>query len=357
MVLSLVSPLLDGPFLISPSRRQSTTPGESHTRTRSSLFFHQGKLAPPVQLWPHGCLRDAYEARSPLSSRNWVSKTHKYQSPKGSGSLCLFSFSLDLPAGLPASRSRYISTHRVSTYDPLARRSTPSLDSRLAPDFLSILSGIYIVIHMDPPRPFSCVRPAVSTVSHAYPYGLICAAIGSPRLLTGFCSTNLRQGTGYTRLAQTRASLFSAPSMCLAQRSLCHTTLCLHGQVLPLDSRFSTLPPVRVPSALWYLPPLSPPLQFPPANPFFSETSRPNFTSAFRALPTSPSGPLPYPVLFLPSSLCLSLALRSLPLARCPSPTPTPLRSLTSPPPAFCLGIHCPPAILLPSGMHMQPSL
>ena len=210
---------------------------------------------------------------------------------------------------------------------------------------------------MDPPRPFSCVRPAVSTVSHAYPYGLICAAIGSPRLLTGFCSTNLRQGTGYTRLAQTRASLFSAPSMCLAQRSLCHTTLCLHGQVLPLDPRFSTLPPVRVPSALWYLPPLSPPLQFPPANPFFSETSRPNFTSAFRALPTSPSGPLPYPVLFLPSSLCLSLALRSLPLARCPSPTPTPLRSLTSPPPAFCLGIHCPPAILLPSGMHMQPSL
>ena len=47
MVLSLVSPLLDGPFLISPSRRQSATPGESHTRKRSSLFFHhQGKLSP-----------------------------------------------------------------------------------------------------------------------------------------------------------------------------------------------------------------------------------------------------------------------------------------------------------------------
>jgi len=156
MVLSLVSPLLDGPFLISPSRRQSTTPGESHTRTRSSLFFHQGKLAPPVQLWPHGCLRDAYEARSPLSSRNWVSKTHNYQSPEGSGSLCLFSFSLNLPAGLPASRSRYISTHRVSTYDPLARLSTPSLDSRLAPDSLSVLSGIYRDPHGPPTPVFVC---------------------------------------------------------------------------------------------------------------------------------------------------------------------------------------------------------
>jgi hypothetical protein len=61
MVLSLVSPLLDGPFLISPSRRQSTTPGESHTRTRSSLFFHQGKLSPACAAlapWlPQGRLR------------------------------------------------------------------------------------------------------------------------------------------------------------------------------------------------------------------------------------------------------------------------------------------------------------
>lgn len=68
----------------------------------------------------------------------------------------LFSLSLNLPAGLPASRSRYISTHRVSTYDPLARRSTPSLDSRLAPDCLSILSGIYRDPHGPPTPVFVC---------------------------------------------------------------------------------------------------------------------------------------------------------------------------------------------------------
>ena len=56
LVLSLVSPLLDGPFLISPSRRQRATPGDSHTRTRSST---PSRICPPVQLWPHGCLRDS----------------------------------------------------------------------------------------------------------------------------------------------------------------------------------------------------------------------------------------------------------------------------------------------------------
>ena len=86
VVLSFVSPLLDGPFLISPSRRQRATPGDSHTRTRSST---PSRICPPVQLWPHGCLRDAYEARSPLSSREKPKRV-----PLS-----------NLPAGLPASRS------------------------------------------------------------------------------------------------------------------------------------------------------------------------------------------------------------------------------------------------------------
>ena len=87
VVLSLVSPLLDGPFLISPSRRQRATPGDSHTRTRSST---PSRKYPPVQLWPHGCLRDAYEARSPLKSGKRTQKGVPLSY---------------LPAGLPASRS------------------------------------------------------------------------------------------------------------------------------------------------------------------------------------------------------------------------------------------------------------
>lgn len=131
--LSFVSPLLDGPFLISPSRRQRATPGDSHTHTRSST---PSRICPPVQLWPHGCLRDAYEARSPLSSK------------KDQKSLSQISQPVYPQVGL-----QYISTHRVSTYDPLARRSTPSLDSRQAPDSLHTLRHIYIVIHMHTPRP------------------------------------------------------------------------------------------------------------------------------------------------------------------------------------------------------------
>ena len=163
MVLSLVSPLLDGPFLISPSRRQRATPGDSHTRTRSST---PSRICPPVQLWPHGCLRDAYEARSPLSSRQ--------RNPKKSPSL-----NISQPV-YPQVGLQYISTHRVSTYDPLARHSTPSLDSRQAPDSLHTLRHIYRDPHA---HPTPVAGPVVSTVSHAYPYGLICAAIGTPCLL------------------------------------------------------------------------------------------------------------------------------------------------------------------------------
>ena len=51
---------------------------------------------------------------------------------------------------------------------------------------------------------------------------------------------------------------------------------------------------------------------------------------------------LPCPLPALLTSLYVSLALQSLPLAHCPSPTPR--LSGASPPPVFGLGIHRPPA-------------
>ena len=184
MVLSLVSPLLDGPFLISPSRHQNTTSGDSHTRTRSST---PSRICPPVQLWPHGCLRDAYEARSPLSSRN--------RNPKES--LSRISQPVYPQVGL-----QYISTHRVSTYDPLARRSHAV--SRLAPSSrLSPYSPAYI--YRDPhAHPTPVAGPVVSTVSHAYPYGLICAAIGTPCLLVDVDTSIFAKAIGHTRRTDSR---------------------------------------------------------------------------------------------------------------------------------------------------------
>ena len=98
---TLLSPLLGGPFLISPRRRQSATPD---TPSRESRCINT--ITPPG-LGPHRCLRDSYEARSPL----------------GSGLT-------PCPAGLPANGFSCISTHRVSI-----RPSHPSLYdvSRLAP--------------------------------------------------------------------------------------------------------------------------------------------------------------------------------------------------------------------------------
>ena len=200
VVFSLVSPLLDGPFLISPSRRQRATPGDSHTRTRSST---PSRICPPVQLWPHGCLRDAYEARSPLSS----TRKKLEKSP---------SLNISQPV-YPQVGLQYISTHRVSTHDPLARRSHAV--SRLAPSSrLSPYSPAYI--YRDPhAHPTPVAGPVVSTVSHAYPYGLICAPIGTPCLLTDTLAS-LRQDN------RSHASYRLALPCSLPQVCACHSVAC-----------------------------------------------------------------------------------------------------------------------------------
>ena len=178
-----MSPLLDGPFLISPSRHQNTTSEDSHTRTRSST---PSRICPPVQLWPHGCLRDAYEARSPLSS----TRKKLEKSP---------SLNISQPV-YPQVGLQYISTHRVSTYDPLARRSHAV--SRLAPSSrLSPYSPAYI--YRDP-HATPVAGPVVSTVSHAYPYGLISAAIGTPCLLVDVDTSIFAKAIGHTRRTDSR---------------------------------------------------------------------------------------------------------------------------------------------------------
>ena len=141
---TLLSPLLGGPFLISPRRRQSATPD---TPSRESRCINT--ITPPG-LGPHRCLRDSYEARSPL----------------GSGLT-------PCPAGLPASGFSCISTHRVSI-----RPSHPSLDavSRLAPTsrLVSFPSA-----HRSRPADHA-VPGAPSSVSHECPHGLIFATVGTP---------------------------------------------------------------------------------------------------------------------------------------------------------------------------------
>ena len=123
VVPSFVSPLLDGPFLISPSRRQRATPGDSHTRTRSST---PSRICPPVQLWPHGCLRDAYEARSPLSSEKDPKVSLKSPSRFTRKSVSNIFLLIEYPH---------------TTLSPVAPRR---LSTRAKLQTLSILSGIYI---------------------------------------------------------------------------------------------------------------------------------------------------------------------------------------------------------------------
>ena len=99
------SPLLAGPFLMSPRRRQSATPGPLPASPR-----HQVGSVPRSAV--HGCLRGSYEARSPPGA-----------------------FLRKPPAGLLATGCRVFLLTEYP-YDPLVRRPTPSLDSRRPPEIL-----------------------------------------------------------------------------------------------------------------------------------------------------------------------------------------------------------------------------
>ena len=120
---------------------------------------HQIAKTKTAQLWLRSCLRHPYEARSPLGSQS------------------------SDPSRFTRKSVSNISTHRVSIYDPFIPRWTPSLDSR--PPF-GIFSLPDIAIDRNPAPPLSA---AISCVSHSYPCGLICAAIGSC-LLAGLAETS-----------------------------------------------------------------------------------------------------------------------------------------------------------------------
>jgi len=117
---------------------------------------HQIAKTKTAQLWLRSCLRHPYEARSPLGSQS------------------------SDPSRFTRKSVSNISTHRVSIYDPFIPRWTPSLDSR-------------------PPFGISCV-------SHSYPCGLICAAIGCC-LLAELESTSV----GCQQLAESRVLQTALP--------------------------------------------------------------------------------------------------------------------------------------------------
>ena len=143
---TLLSPLLGGPFLISPRRRQSATP-EIPRACRCETHSPPSTRASSL---PQGLLRG--------------------EVPTGLG------FDPIRPAGLPASGFSCISTHRVSI-----RPSHPSLDavSRLAPTsrLVSFPSA-----HRSRPADHA-VPGAPSSVSHECPHGLIVCHRWHPRLL------------------------------------------------------------------------------------------------------------------------------------------------------------------------------
>ena len=131
-----LSPLLGGPFLMSPRRRQSATAGPAPAGPRHQV----GRTG-----WAagHGYLRGSYEARSPPGA-----------------------FLRKPPAGLLATGFRVFLLTEYP-YDPLVRRPTPSLDSRRPPDCFS--SGYCDrLAHTAPGWP-----GPVCTVSHSYPRGLM----------------------------------------------------------------------------------------------------------------------------------------------------------------------------------------
>ena len=145
-----LSPLLGGPFLMSPRRRQSATPGPLPASPR-----HQVGSVPRSAV--HGCLRGSYEARSPPGA-----------------------FLRKPPAGLLATGCRVFLLTEYP-YDPFIRRWTPSRDA--CPP-----SELFFPVH--PPQS-TCSAPRVgvrSNVSHEQVLGQTLppsAAAYLPRRLLG----------------------------------------------------------------------------------------------------------------------------------------------------------------------------
>ena len=138
---------------------------------------HQIGKTKTAQLWLRSCLRHPYEARSPLGSQS------------------------SDPSRFTRKSVSNISTHRVSIYDPFIPRWTPSLDSR--PPFGILFLIPDIAIDRNPAPPLS---GPISCVSHSYPCGLICAAVGCC-LLAELESTSV----GCQQLAESRVLQTALP--------------------------------------------------------------------------------------------------------------------------------------------------
>ena len=170
---------------------------------------HQIAKTKTAQLWLRSCLRHPYEARSPLGSQS------------------------SDPSRFTRKSVSNISTHRVSIYDPFIPRWTPSLDSR--PPFGILFLIPDIAIDRNPAPPLS---GPISCVSHSYPCGLICAAIGCC-LLAELESTSV----GCQQLAESRVLQTDCASM-LFPLHVCHTRYtCVHVaacfmRTSPLNSQF-----------------------------------------------------------------------------------------------------------------------
>ena len=292
-----------------------------------------------MQLWPHGCLRDAYEAGSPLGSIH---------------NRCL-------PAGVPATRSRIflLIEYPHTTLSPVAPRR---LSTRAKLQTHSPYSPDYIVIHLHPPRPESFSpsrRPVVYTVSHAYPYGLICALIGTlPTACSCRClrTCKLQSSTAQSRLSCRLALPCSLPQLCACPQLACVALCCVHTACCRRSphgfgrSSSPRCPPRVFLQPSWYSPHFSPPAifqKFPcPFLTLFSPKPLARISLPPSHLTLWPSA-LPCPVLFLPSYDSHS-----------PAPRPQhPRLSGGSTPPAFCLGIHSQSAAILLACTMMQPSV
>ena len=188
----LLSPLLYGPFLISPRRTQNATPRISTPKQpcpdiKSQNTENRSALAPEL---PQAPLRGEVPPR--LSSSNpslSLSEERKIRRVK-----------IQIPAGLPASRFRIFLLIEYP-YTTLSSRAGRRLSTHAHLSEFSLSSQI-LQSTGTPPH----LSGPISCVSHSYPCGLICAAIGSC-LLAGLAQTS----AGCQQLAESRVLQTALP--------------------------------------------------------------------------------------------------------------------------------------------------
>jgi hypothetical protein len=191
----LLSPLLYGPFLISPRRNQNATPRISTPKQpcpdiKSEITQNRSALAPEL---PQAPLRGEVPPRLPPFQPSFsISLSRKKQEEN--------SKNRELPAGLPASRFRIFLLIEYP-YTTLSSRAGRRLSTHAHLSEFSLSSQI-LQSTGTPPH----LSGPISCVSHSYPCGLICAAIGSC-LLAGLAETS----AGCQQIAESRVLQTALP--------------------------------------------------------------------------------------------------------------------------------------------------